>query len=162
MKSRILLWPALALAAGICAPALTAQQADAENTTEVRANTYTRSTQHNASLDIAQDGRTLVAWASRRQEMGSYGIFAQLFDPLGRAIGTELHVNNYMPGGQIEPSVTFAADGTAWIAWCSYGHQDGQAAGVPQKAPPAATTAPPAASARAFSNATASTPASTN
>lgn len=130
MKSRILLWPALALAAGISAPALTAQQADAEQITEVRANTYTRSTQHNASLDIASDGRTLVAWGSRRQEMGSYGIFAQLFDPLGRAIGTELHVNHYMPGGQVEPSVAFAADGSAWVAWCSFGNQDGQAAGI--------------------------------
>ncbi|NQU47184.1 MAG: hypothetical protein HQ519_00920 [Planctomycetes bacterium] len=130
MKSRILLWPAFALAAGLPTSALTAQQSEAEKLIEVRANTYTRSTQHDASLDIAPDGRTLVAWGSRRQEVGSYGIFAQLFDPLGRAIGTELHVNHYMPGGQLEPSVTFAADGSAWVAWCSYGEQDGQSGGI--------------------------------
>jgi hypothetical protein len=102
----------------------------AEHRIEVRANTYTRSSQHDASLDLDADGRVLVAWGSRRQEAGSYGIFAQLFDVLGRPIGTELHVNDYMPAGQVEPAVAFAGDGSAWISWTSFGAQDGHQAGI--------------------------------
>ena len=93
---------------------------------ETRANTFTYNRQMDQSLDVAADGRVLVAWDSRRQEHGTFGVFAQLFDPLGRPIGTEIHVNEYMPGNQIEPSVAFAPDGSAWIAWTSITERDGE------------------------------------
>jgi hypothetical protein len=97
---------------------------------ESQVNTFKYSTQHEQALDIASDGRILVAWASRRQEAGSYGVFAQLVDGLGRPLGTELHVNEYLPGAQFQPAVAFTQQGEAFIAWCSQGGQDGEMGGV--------------------------------
>jgi len=97
---------------------------------ETQVNTFTYSTQHEQALDVAEDGRILVAWASRRQEAGSYGVFAQLTDGLGRPLGTELHLNQHLPGAQYQPAVAFNAQGDAWVAWCSQGGQDGDGAGV--------------------------------
>lgn len=97
---------------------------------ETQINTFTYSTQHEQALDVAEDGRVLVAWASRRQEAGSYGVFAQLVDGLGRPLGTELHINDYMPGAQFQPAVAFNSAGDAFVAWASQGGQDGHGAGV--------------------------------
>ncbi len=96
---------------------------------ETRANTFEYNRQQDQTLAIAEDGRILVAWGSRRQEHGTFGVFAQLLDPLGRPIGTELHVNQYLPDGQLEPAAAFAPDGDAWVAWCSAG-QDGSRGGI--------------------------------
>ncbi len=101
-----------------------------ERVLESRVNTFTYSTQHEQALDIADDGRILVGWSSRRQEVGSYGVFAQLLDGLGRPLGTELHINQYMPGAQKDPAVAFAGNGDAYMAWTSVSNQDGDAAGI--------------------------------
>ena len=87
--------------------------------TEVRANTFTFSAQEDPSVAIDDQGRVLATWSSRRQERGNYGVFAQLFDPLGRPLTTELHVNQTLPGAQKDAYVTFAPDGSAWAVWCS-------------------------------------------
>ncbi|MAW60426.1 MAG: hypothetical protein CMJ94_06285 [Planctomycetes bacterium] len=97
---------------------------------ETQVNTFTYSTQHEQALDVAEDGRILVAWASRRQEAGSYGVFAQLVDGLGRPLGTELHINEYLPGAQFQPAVAFTPQGDAFVAWCSQGGQDGEFGGI--------------------------------
>jgi len=67
-------------------------------TSEAQANTYTFSAQEDPSLAVDGEGRLLATWTSRRQELGTYGVFAQLLDPLGRPLGTELHVNQTLPG----------------------------------------------------------------
>lgn len=87
---------------------------------EQRANTYTYNLQNDPSLAIHADGRILVAWASRRQELSSFGVFAQLLDPLGRPLCTEVHVNEYVPENQKDPYVAFAGDGDAWVTWASF------------------------------------------
>ncbi len=87
-------------------------------------NQYTYTLQHMPSVDAAPDGKMVVAWASRRQEAMTYGIFARLTDELGQPLGDEVHVNAYMPGTQVEPAVATAADGATWIAWAS-DRQDG-------------------------------------
>jgi hypothetical protein len=117
-------------AQGLQAESSCSETAVAQQVIEQRVNTFTYSTQHEQALDIAPNGNILVAWGSRRQEAGSYGVFAQLLDPLGRAIGTELHINEYLPGGQKEPAVAYAPNGDAFLAWCSQGGQDGQAGGI--------------------------------
>ncbi len=98
-------------------------------TIETRANTFTGNVQHRSAIAADSDGNLLVSWASRRQERGTYGVFAQRFDPLGRPLGTEIHVNQFMPGYQSEPAVSFDPNGTAWIAWQSLG-QDGSLSGI--------------------------------
>jgi len=96
---------------------------------ETRANSYTYNRQAGPSVDVDSEGNLLVAWGSRRQEQGTFGVFAQRFDPLGRRIGTEVHVNDTVAGMQLDPAVAFAADGTCWIAWESDG-QDGDGGAV--------------------------------
>ncbi len=96
---------------------------------EVRANTFTSNRQNRSAVDVDGEGNVLAVWASRRQEAGTYGVFAQRFDPLGRPLGTELHVNQFLPGPQNEPAVAFDADNVAWVAWQSPG-QDGSRSGI--------------------------------
>ncbi|MFT5289682.1 MAG: PKD repeat protein [Planctomycetota bacterium] len=92
---------------------------DTHQRIEMRANTFTQSSQEDASLAVDSKGRMLVAWASRRQELGTYGVFAQLLDPLGRPIGTELHINETLEGNQSDPSLAFGPNGTGWATWSS-------------------------------------------
>ncbi|TAH34330.1 MAG: hypothetical protein EYC70_15395 [Planctomycetota bacterium] len=96
---------------------------------EARVNTHTGNRQQDATLAVAGDGRVLVAWSSRRQEFGTEGVFAQLLDPLGRPLGTEMHVNEYCRGQQAQPAAAFAPDGSALVAWSSVG-QEGPGVGV--------------------------------
>jgi len=97
---------------------------------ETRVNTYTYNRQQDQTLAVDARGRVLVAWGSRRQEHGTFGVFAQLLDPLGRPLGTEIHVNAWIPGNQFDPAVAFAPDGSAWVAWCSVPGQDGSLGGI--------------------------------
>lgn len=96
---------------------------------ETRANTFTRSLQDRACLDIDSAGNVFVVWDSRRQELGSYGVVGQFFDPLGRPLGTELRINQFAPGLQHEAAVAFDKQGRAWVAWQSDG-QDGDEGGI--------------------------------
>ena len=103
--------------------------APAEVHIETRVNTYTYNRQVGPSVDVDSNGNLLVAWGSRRQEQGTFGVFAQRFDPLGRRIGTEIHLNQTVRGMQLDPAVAFAADSTCWIVWQSDG-QDGDGGAV--------------------------------
>ena len=96
---------------------------------EIRTNTFLRGRQDQSTIAVDSGGNILTVWASRRQEAGTYGVFAQRLDPLGRPLGTELHVNQHLPSTQDEPAVDFAADGTAWIVWRSFA-QDGDQSGI--------------------------------
>ena len=89
------------------------------NTAEVRANTYTYSSQEDPAIAVNAKGRILATWSSRRQELGTYGVFAQLLDPLGRPLGTEMHLNQTLPGAQQDSCAAFAPDGSAWVCWSS-------------------------------------------
>ncbi len=86
---------------------------------ELQANTFQSNRQLDPALAADQGGNLLTVWGSRRQEVGTFGVFAQLSDPRGRALTTEIHVNTTLPGFQGRPSVTFLQDGSAWIAWQS-------------------------------------------
>ncbi len=98
-------------------------------TVEVQANVFTAGAQEQAAVDASPDGRTLTVWASRRQESGSYGIYARSFDALGRALSEEIHVNRTERGAQHRPAVAMTSDGGAWVVWESTG-QDGSGSAV--------------------------------
>ncbi len=91
---------------------------------DVQANTFTNNRQTEASIATNSHGNVLAVWGSRRQELGSFGVFAQYLDPLGRPIGTEIHVNQYLPREQAKPSVFIDDSDVAWVFWRSIG-QDG-------------------------------------
>lgn len=96
---------------------------------EGRANTFTRNTQGRAALAVDPQGRFLAVWDSRRQEQGTYGVFAQRFDQLGRRLGTEIHINEFTKSIQHAPAAAFDAQGRAWVVWESFG-QDGDGFGI--------------------------------
>ncbi len=96
---------------------------------EVQANVFTGSAQEQAAVDAAPGGRMLAVWASRRQESGSYGVYARAFDPLGRPVSGEIHVNSTERGAQQRPAVAMAPGGGAWVVWQSSG-QDGSGSAV--------------------------------
>ncbi|MHC4944377.1 MAG: hypothetical protein ACYTG7_15280 [Planctomycetota bacterium] len=95
---------------------------------EARANTFTASSQSSVTLAMNELGNIVVVWESRRQEGGTYGVYAQRFNRLGKRIGQEVHVNDYVRSCQWKPSVVFDMSGNAWFGWDSFG-QDGDGFG---------------------------------
>lgn len=51
-----------------------------------RANVFTASNQENASLDADDRGNVIVAWDSRRQRGGQYGVFARKLNAAGQPL----------------------------------------------------------------------------
>jgi len=96
---------------------------------EFRASTSTASAQEDAALAVAGDGAFIVAWASRRQQQGRYGVYLQRFDPRGVAVGAETPINLWTASHAQSPAIDLAPDGAAWAAWQSSG-QDGHANAV--------------------------------
>ncbi|MCB9845979.1 MAG: hypothetical protein H6811_08350 [Phycisphaeraceae bacterium] len=120
-----------AILLGLCAIAQLAQgQACPFDTRPLDSalNQFTASSQQAPTIGATRD-HVVVAWASRRQEGSTYGIFARQCDRLGRPIGREVHVNQFMPGSQTQPAAAVGPNGIAWIAWTSEG-QDGDAGAV--------------------------------
>ncbi|MCP4772233.1 MAG: hypothetical protein GY879_12580 [Planctomycetes bacterium] len=101
----------------------------AQQLLQVQGNVFTSSSQGDSSLAVAEDGRTALVWNSKRQERGTFGVFARLFDDQGQPLTSELHINEYLPQAQWQPAAAFAADSSLWIAWESFG-QDGSGAGL--------------------------------
>ncbi len=91
---------------------------------DLQANTFTSSSQEAVCLARDERGRTVVAWHSRRQQEGSYGVYAQRFDEAGGRLGGEVQVNATARSMQTRPAVDVCPDGTVWLAWESFG-QDG-------------------------------------
>ena len=48
---------------------------------EVRVNSFTASAQSHISLDMEKTGGIVAAWDSRRQDSGTYGVFARWIGP---------------------------------------------------------------------------------
>ncbi|MCL4211683.1 MAG: hypothetical protein KJZ68_13595, partial [Phycisphaerales bacterium] len=96
---------------------------------DVPVNVYTYNAQEAPTVAIDGSGRSLVAWGSRRQEAGTFGIYGRLIDAEGRAIEGELHLNQFAPNNQEVPAAAFDSRGVAWVAWQSF-EQDGDGAGI--------------------------------
>ncbi len=91
---------------------------------DVQANTCTNSSQDAVAFDHDLAGEFVVTWQSRRQESGTYGVFARRFDAAGRPLSQEVHVNAFTRGMQMRPVVALGPGGEVWFAWESFG-QDG-------------------------------------
>ena len=100
---------------------------------ERRANEFTSSSQEAVVLAADELGRTVLAWQSRRQQAGTYGIYARRYDATGAELSGEVQVNAETAGMQMQPSVDLGADGTAWFAWRSFGADGDQGAIVARR-----------------------------
>jgi hypothetical protein len=96
---------------------------------ERAANTFTQSAQDAAAVALDRSGRSVVAWQSRRQQAGNYGIYARRFDARGEPLTAEVEVNQYLQGPQTRPAVALDEEGSAWFAWESL-DQDGSVGGI--------------------------------
>ena len=94
---------------------------------EIRANTFTTSTQGAVSVAFDAARNLIAVWESRRQDKGNYGVYAQRFSPIGKRIGGEIPVNITRRSAQWKPALA-GGRGAAWIGWESFG-QDGDGFG---------------------------------
>lgn len=102
---------------------------DTRRPLHVRVNEYTSAAQDGTSLDRGALGATVTVWHSRRQESGTYGIYARIIDPAGNPASAEIHVNAYERNMQTNPAVAIAPTGEIWFAWQSF-EQDGDQNGI--------------------------------
>jgi Ca2+-binding RTX toxin-like protein/predicted nucleic acid-binding Zn-ribbon protein len=96
---------------------------------EMRVNTYITGSQLIPSVAALPDGGYVVTWTSDGQDGSHYGVYAQLFDSSGGAVGGEVRVNTHTNSSQGYSSVTALADGGYVVTWSSH-MQDGSGWGV--------------------------------
>jgi len=97
---------------------------------EIQANIFTSSSQDHPSIAVDPvSGEIVLAWDSRRQERGTYGVFARRFSANGTPISPELRINECFPGTQWRPAVSIDGKGGSWFAWES-DSQDGSGSGI--------------------------------
>jgi len=108
---------------------LAASSLVAADVTTVRASTFSRSQQCEATVAATTNGTFVVVWTSRRQQEGTAGVYMQRFDADGSAIGSETQVNLWTPSMQASPAIAALADGGFVVVWTSFG-QDGDAGSI--------------------------------
>ncbi|GAB4393084.1 MAG: hypothetical protein Tsb005_09860 [Gammaproteobacteria bacterium] len=93
-------------------------------------NTTTTDTQTNPTVTTLMMGNIVVAWESLNQDGSGYGLFAQLFDASGNAIGSEFQLNTTTAGNQTNVEIASNANDGFIAVWQSDGAQDGSGSGI--------------------------------
>ncbi|MCJ8052799.1 putative Ig domain-containing protein [Shinella curvata] len=102
-------------------------------TADIRVSSYDSGDQILPQVTALDDG-WVVTWQSGGQDDPlSVGIYQQVFDSQGSALGEERQVNIYTPGDQAEPKITSLSNGGWVVTWNSF-YQDGDFSGVYQQA----------------------------
>ncbi|MBV1865301.1 MAG: hypothetical protein KUG74_12845 [Rhodobacteraceae bacterium] len=96
---------------------------------EFQVNTYTAGYQSGAKVAGLVNGGFMVMWNGEGAASEDNGIFAQRFDYLGRAAGTQFQVNSHTSDLQSDQEIVALADGGFVATWMSL-HQDGDRAGI--------------------------------
>ncbi|SFI35079.1 cadherin domain-containing protein [Planctomicrobium piriforme] len=96
---------------------------------EFRVNTYTTSSQYNASPAMNAAGNFVISWQSSGQDGNGLGIYAQYYNAAGVAQGSEFRANSYTTNSQANPTAAMNSTGNFVIAWQSSG-QDGSSNGI--------------------------------
>lgn len=96
---------------------------------EIQVNTTTTGDQQDPSVAIDALGNFVVTWTSDGQDGDGGGIYAQLYNSLGVAQGTEIQVNTTTVGAQSNSSVAMDGLGNFIVTWASDG-QDGSMGGI--------------------------------
>jgi hypothetical protein len=97
--------------------------------TEYRVNTFTPGDQHYPDVASLSNGKYAIVWASYDQDGSKYGIYGQLFNTDGSAMGDEFQINQYSSGDQTRPKVSALGDGAFVVVWDSIS-QDGSGWGT--------------------------------
>jgi VCBS repeat-containing protein len=95
---------------------------------DFQVNTTVASSQSNASVTggIGSDGAGFVViWEDNTNDGSSNGIFGQMYDASGAAVGTEFRVNDTTQSSQANPDVSALANGGFVVTWDGNGPGDG-------------------------------------
>nr|WP_313524449.1 putative Ig domain-containing protein [Shinella sp.] len=103
-------------------------------TQDIRVNSHEAGDQTLPQITALTSGGWVVTWQSAGQdeEFGT-GIYQQVFDINGDAVGAERQVNTYTPSDQAAPQITTLSGGGWVVTWTSF-QQDGDGGGVYQQA----------------------------
>ena len=82
-----------------------------------------------AQLDNTDQGDVDNPLYSDTHDGSGFGVVVQRFDAAGNELGSDLVVNTFTQGDQIDTDITFLGDGTALMTWQSE-NQDGSGYGV--------------------------------
>jgi hypothetical protein len=96
---------------------------------EFRANTFTTGQQENPSVATLSNDGFVIAWQSAAQDGSGLGIYGQLYDSSGAAVGSEFRVNTTTTSDQQYPSTIGLGDGGFLVTWQS-SNQDGSSDGI--------------------------------
>jgi hypothetical protein len=99
---------------------------------ETQVNTFIPFWQSSQQVTALADGGWVVTWQCALQDNG-YGVYQQVYDADGSALGGETRVNTETAGDQGEPTITSLADGGWVVTWLSF-FQDGSYFGIYQQA----------------------------
>ena len=89
---------------------------------EFRINTHTEGWQDQPDLVALKRGGFAAVWQSGDQDGSSTGIYLQLFNAKGKAIGPERLVNQTTEGAQRSPEVAELANGGLVVTWSGPNH----------------------------------------
>jgi len=98
---------------------------------EFQVNTFTTGAQQTSHQAVATDadGDFVITWQGGGLDGDGSGVYAQRYNALGAAQGSEFLVNTYTTGHQIASTVAMDADGDFVVTWTDYA-QDGDSRGV--------------------------------
>ncbi|MCT4715741.1 Ig-like domain-containing protein [Enterobacteriaceae bacterium H18W14] len=96
-------------------------------------NTPTAGDQHLAKVVSYADGSFVAVFISATDGApgaGTYGIYAQYFDPQGNKVGQQMQINQLSRGDQIEVDATFLEGGQLYVTWTDEGVADGDGSAI--------------------------------
>jgi hypothetical protein len=96
---------------------------------EYQINTYTTDQQKSSSIAMDNHGDFVISWESYGQDGNNNGVYAQRYNALGIAQGSEFKVNTYTTSAQRFPKIAKDSQGDFVISWQSY-LQDGSKYGI--------------------------------
>lgn len=96
---------------------------------EFRVNGTTVGAQIQPAIASLSDGGFVIAWSDQNADGSSWGVFAQRFDALGVAQGSQFPINQTTLYDQGTPSIA-AAGGGFVVTWASQYQDDGGSYGV--------------------------------
>ncbi|MDD3329415.1 MAG: PKD domain-containing protein, partial [Zoogloea sp.] len=96
---------------------------------EFRVNSSTAGAQIQSAIASLSDGGFVIAWSDQYADGSSWGVFAQRYDALGVAQGSQFRINETTTHDQGTPSIA-AAGGGFVVTWASQYQDDGGSYGV--------------------------------
>jgi large repetitive protein len=97
---------------------------------EFLVNTPNFNDQRQANIDLSETGDFVITWTSNNQDGGGSGVYAQRYNAVGEAQGSEFRVNTTTTRDQLSSSVAIASDGSFVVIWTSFGQSGGNQADV--------------------------------